>query len=68
MDQELFAVFKAKAMAYDCLLEEGCFAFPDRPDDWLVRVKDPAKFAHRAAVAYIMQERYKNRNNIYRVR
>ncbi len=57
------AVFKAKALAFDLIditqpwipLEDGGFA---------VRIEDPAKFSKRSSVAYVMQERYKNRNNI----
>jgi hypothetical protein len=62
-EQERRAVFKAKALAFDLLetaqpwlsLEDGSFA---------VRIKDPAKFAKRSSVAYVVQERYKNRDNI----
>ncbi len=53
--QELFAVYKAKAMAYDCLETDGSS----------ITIKNPSLFARRSAVAHIMQERYKNRNNIF---
>lgn len=63
MDQELFAVHKSKAMAFALLdttqpwveLEDGQFA---------VRIKDPAMFARRCGIAFLMEERYKNRDNI----
>ncbi len=55
LDRGLFAVYKAKAMAYDCLETDGSS----------ITIKDPAKFVRRSAVAYVMQERYKNRDNIF---
>jgi hypothetical protein len=66
MDQELFAVYKAKAMAYDLLDTSQPWEMIDGQS--FARIEDPSKFAHRVAVAYIMEERYKNRDNIQGVR
>jgi hypothetical protein len=65
MDQELFAVYKAKAMAYDLLDVRQPWAMAD--GKYVVKIEDPGKFAHRVAVAYIMEERHKNRDNIHSV-
>lgn len=66
MDQELFAVNKAKAMVYDLLDVNQPWETID--GQFFARIKDPGKFAHRVAVAYTMEERYKNRDNIFEVR
>ncbi len=63
MDRDLLAVYKAKAIAYDHLIGE-CPQPQQVGEKWMVEVDHPAKFVWRASVAYIMQERYKNRDNI----